>query len=95
MNYFQELLPQAEVINFGVHGYGHDQMLIFFKEEGVKYKPDVVILGFVYQDLLLSRAQLWHVTPEFANLPDTKMKTLGSPTQRIPHFEPKRTRRVG
>jgi hypothetical protein len=45
--YLQQALPSSEVINFGVHGYGHDQMLIYFKEEGIKYEPDIVILGFV------------------------------------------------
>jgi hypothetical protein len=49
--YLQEMLPHAEVINMGVHGYGHDQMLILFKEEGVKYEPDVVILGFLPLDM--------------------------------------------
>ena len=43
--------PDVEVINFGVHGYGFDQMLIFLREEGVHYRPDVVILGFVYDDV--------------------------------------------
>jgi hypothetical protein len=51
-SYLQEMLPLAEVINFGVHGYGHDQMLIYLKEEGIKYKPDVVILGFVDLDMV-------------------------------------------
>ena len=49
--YLQEMLPNAEVINMGVHGYGHDQMLILFKEEGVKYQPDIVILGFLPLDM--------------------------------------------
>jgi hypothetical protein len=39
-----------EVINFGVHGYGHDQMLLLLQELGVKFQPDIVILGFVYID---------------------------------------------
>lgn len=47
----QEMLPQAEVVNMGVHGYGHDQMLILLKEEGIRYKPDIVVLGFVYIDM--------------------------------------------
>jgi hypothetical protein len=47
----QEMLPETEVINLGVHGYGHDQMLIYFEEEGVKYQADLVILGFVYIDM--------------------------------------------
>jgi hypothetical protein len=49
-SYLQEMLPHVEVINMGVHGYGHDQMLLLFKEEGVKYDPDIVILGFVALD---------------------------------------------
>jgi hypothetical protein len=47
----ERLLPGAEVLNLGVHGYGHDQMLLYFQEEGVKYRPDVVLLGFLYDDM--------------------------------------------
>ncbi|MFO0982215.1 MAG: SGNH/GDSL hydrolase family protein [Planctomycetota bacterium] len=47
----QALLPGCEVLNLGVHGYGHDQMLIYLREEGVKYHADLVILGFVHQDM--------------------------------------------
>jgi len=50
-HYLQESLPNTEVINLGVHGYGHDQMLILLKEEGVKYEPDIVILGFLPRDM--------------------------------------------
>lgn len=49
--YLQKMLPNAEIINMGVHGYGHDQMLIYLEEEGVKYKPDIVILGFLQMDM--------------------------------------------
>ncbi|MFC2061741.1 hypothetical protein ACFLUV_04445 [Elusimicrobiota bacterium] len=49
--YLQQILPNVEVINFGVNGYGHDQMLIYLKTEGIKYKPDIVILGFVGIDI--------------------------------------------
>lgn len=47
----QGMLPAVEVINMGVHGYGHDQMLIHFRENGLKYQPDIVILGFVSFDM--------------------------------------------
>ena len=47
----EALLPNAEVLNFGLHGYGHDQMLLLFRELGREYQPDVVILGFVYPDI--------------------------------------------
>lgn len=47
----QEMLPGAEVINMGVHGFGHDQMLILLQEEGIRYRPDIVMLGFVGLDM--------------------------------------------
>jgi hypothetical protein len=47
----QTLLPESEVLNFGVHGYGHDQMLLYLQEEGIKYHPDIVILGFLSEDM--------------------------------------------
>ncbi len=47
----EELLPGSEVLNFGVHGYGHDQMLLALEEEGVKYHPDVVLVGFLSDDM--------------------------------------------
>jgi hypothetical protein len=50
-HYLQQMLPHSEVLNFGVHGYGHDQMLLYLKEEGVKYNPDVVIVGVIYGDM--------------------------------------------
>jgi hypothetical protein len=39
------------VLNLGVHGYGHDQMLLYLREEGIKYRPDLVVLGFLYDDM--------------------------------------------
>lgn len=47
----QTLLSGAEVINMGVHGYGHDQMFLLFEQEGARLRPDIVILGFVYADM--------------------------------------------
>lgn len=50
-HYLETLLPNAEVLNFGVTGYGHDQMLLYLKEQGLKYRPDIVLLGFVWYDM--------------------------------------------
>ncbi len=44
------LLPNTEVLNLGVHSYGHDQMLLYLKEEGIRYHPDLVVLGYVWFD---------------------------------------------
>lgn len=50
-SYLQTMRPDLEIINMAVHGYGHDQMLLLLQREGVKYRPDVVVLGFVYIDI--------------------------------------------
>lgn len=39
-----------EVINTGVRGYGTDQSYLFFRNEGHKYSPDIVIYVFVDND---------------------------------------------
>jgi hypothetical protein len=41
----------AEVINAGVSGFGNAEELVFFEQEGIKYQPDVLILGFYQNDL--------------------------------------------
>src|SRR5262249_20275849 len=47
----ERMLPATEVINLGVHGYGHDQMLLYLEEVGARYRPDLVLLGFVGIDM--------------------------------------------
>ena len=49
--YLQTMLPNTEVINMGIHGFGHDQMLVLLKNEGIKYQPDIVIVGYLYEDM--------------------------------------------
>lgn len=46
-----ELLPGVEVINLGVHGYGTDQQFLYLREFGLRFKPDLVILGFFDLDI--------------------------------------------
>ena len=40
----------AEVINAGISGFSTAEELLFLENEGVKYKPDYVILGFYAND---------------------------------------------
>jgi lysophospholipase L1-like esterase len=40
-----------EVLNCGVSGWGTDQEYLFFREEGIRYSPDVVVLTFFFNDL--------------------------------------------
>lgn len=46
------LLPGVEVLNFGVHGYGHDQQLLYLREVLPVVKPDIVLVGHVTDDSL-------------------------------------------
>lgn len=45
-------LPNIEVMNFGVHGYGIDQMLLNFERQAALYKPDVVVFAFIFDDFM-------------------------------------------
>lgn len=38
-------------MNFAVHGYGIDQMLLRFEHKMLPYKPDVVVFAFIFDDL--------------------------------------------
>lgn len=42
---------RAEVLNFGVGGYGMDQALLRWKQIGRGYQPDIVIFGFQPENL--------------------------------------------
>ena len=47
----QEGGERVEVANFGVAGYGTDQALLFFEQEGQRFDPDEVLLFFYSNDL--------------------------------------------
>lgn len=41
----------AEALNFGVGGYGLDQAYLRYLHEGMTYHPDVVVLGFMSENI--------------------------------------------
>jgi hypothetical protein len=44
-------LPDTEVLNLGVMGYGQDQALLRLRRDGLRYRPDVVVFGFHGSDM--------------------------------------------
>lgn len=52
---WQEILedhdPKLEVLNYGVPGYGLDQAYLRYLKEGVKMKPDVVLICYMSENL--------------------------------------------
>lgn len=41
---------KAEVINTGVSGFGTAEQLVLLENEGIRYRPDVVVVGFFAND---------------------------------------------
>ena len=77
--YLSRILPNSEVINFGVSGYGHDQMLIYLKEEGIKYQPDIVMLGYIDGDRVRNTLKFRdYLKPKF-ELVGNKLKLTNTP----------------
>jgi len=48
--YLEDHGVKAEVINAGMSGNSTAEELVFFENEGVKYQPDIVVLGFFHND---------------------------------------------
>jgi hypothetical protein len=42
------------VLNFGVGGYGLDQAYLRYLQDGVRYRPRIVLIGFMSEDILRS-----------------------------------------
>jgi hypothetical protein len=96
-HYLESDLPDTEVLNLGVQGYGQDQMLIYLKDEGIKYHPDIVVLGFVFVD---AYRNLWNffafAKPKFDLTSDgLKLTNVPVPTpEQVLAREPCRSRAV-
>lgn len=43
--------PRIEVLNFGVPGYGLDQAFLRWREEGIGYRPTVVLIGYMSENI--------------------------------------------
>lgn len=48
----ESFLPNTEVINLGVTAYDLVQEINYFRREGLKYDPDMLIVGFTQNDIL-------------------------------------------
>ena len=47
----QERIPGLEIVNLGVSGYGTDQELLLYRDEGRRYRADVVMVVVAVNDL--------------------------------------------
>jgi len=75
------LLPDWEVLNLGMMGYGLDQAYLLYLREGVKYEHDAVLLGLITDDfrrLLTDRGGGGFYKPRF-QLQGTRLKLTNVP----------------
>ncbi|NND55516.1 MAG: hypothetical protein HKN56_11180 [Gammaproteobacteria bacterium] len=49
--YLEKHLGSAQVLNTGVSGFSNAEALVLLENEGLRYDPDVVVLGFFGNDL--------------------------------------------
>lgn len=47
----EEIMPNTEVLNMGVHGYAIDQMTLKLEKEGFDFNPDIVIYALIDDDI--------------------------------------------
>ena len=88
----------AEVLNFGVHGYGTDQMLLRWELEGRRYAPDIVVLAFAYYHLDRNVTGFrFYAKPRFVLERGRRAAAGGCPGARLPRRCARRraTRRRG
>ncbi len=48
----EALDPQLEVLNFGVLGYAPDQALLRYEQDGLRYRPRIVLLGVMPENVV-------------------------------------------
>jgi lysophospholipase L1-like esterase len=59
-------LPDSEVLNFGVHGYGAGQMLLMLEERVLDWQPDIVVVVYLTLDVFRDPApEFVHPKPVF------------------------------
>jgi hypothetical protein len=78
-------IPDVEVVNAGVPGYSTDQELIWLEREGLKYRPDLVILVLYFNDVIdnpLKRVHLVFSKPAFELEPSGALTLTGVPCPR-------------
>lgn len=72
----ESLAPGFEAVNMGVSGYGTDQELLYYTDEGYKYKHDLVILAFYANDIEESSSSISYRYPKPFFIPDSVPLTV-------------------
>lgn len=88
--------PNIEVLNYGVGGYGLDQAYLRFVEEGAVLSPQVVLVGFVADDLrrvvnvyrrFLSTREAPRFKPRFVLREDGALRLVPNPVPDVATYK--------
>lgn len=88
--------PNIEVLNYGVGGYGVDQAYLRYLEEGGALNPEVVVVGFVADDLrrlvnvyrrFLSTREAPRFKPRFLLHQDGTLRLVPNPVPDVAAYE--------
>lgn len=73
-------LKDVEFLNFGVRGYGTDQMLLYFEKEADNYNFDIVVLAFAFYHIRRNATSfLFHPKPYFTLIDNGDLQLNGTP----------------
>ena len=72
-------IPGSEVLNMGINGHGIDQQYLYWRAEGSRYQPDLVLLGFYVADFHRSALQIREFPKPSFTLDRGTLQLVGSP----------------
>ena len=75
----ERLLPATEVLNLGVHGWGTDQQYLYLTSFGLRFEPDLVVLGLYEHNVERNGASFFNYAKPRFLLEDGDLVLTGSP----------------
>lgn len=93
----EAIAPDLEILNYGVGGYGTDQALLRYRQQGTALDPQLVVMGYANADIgrvvnvyrrFLSVREGLAVKPRFALGPDGDLQLVPSPIPRAGAWRP-------
>ncbi len=82
----RKAMPEVEIVNMGVSGYSTDQELLLYRDEGYKYKADLVMIVVTENDPLgnlLTQQYVTYGKPAF-QLKDGELALINQPVPKTP-----------
>jgi len=74
-----KMLSNIEVLNFGVRGYGTDQMLLYYEDEAKSYDLDVTVLAFAFHHIPRNVSSFTFYAKPYFIKKNNNLELLGAP----------------